>query len=412
MITVGEPLPVDGAHVRLYRSGILSYLMAKEDHEVTWWSSSFDHVAKVQRVVGQREVKLEQNLTLLLLQSPGYRRNVSIQRILDHILVARSFRKIARRRSKPDVILVSYPPIELSWEAVNFGKEFDIPVVVDIRDLWPDIFEEVFPGLLRRFVHALFLPLNWKAQRVFRSATAITGITNEIVKWGLDKGGRRSSSTDCSFPFGYDASEATGDGKAEAIEFWRQRGVSGDNWNICFFGTLGRQFDLKTVIGAARELVERCPQVRFIICGEGDLKGQFEELARDVPTVLFPGWVNRIQIRALMELSRIGLAPYYPSRDFLMSLPNKPIEYMSAGLPVLSTIGGVLGNLILRHEAGVVCEQANPERLAEKIISLVDDPEKLRCMGDSSLKLFECRFEANVVYKKFSKYLQNFVRVA
>ena len=411
VITVGEPLPTDGAQVRLYRSGILSYLMAEENHEVTWWSSSFDHVAKVQRVEGQADIVLNKNLTLTLLPGPGYRRNVSLRRILDHVIVARAFKKLARKRMKPDVILVSYPTIELSWEAVKFGKEFKVPVVVDVRDLWPDIFEQAFPRVLKRFVHALFLPLNRKAREVFRSATAISGITDEIVEWGLDKGARRRSSMDRSFPYGYESSAAVSKDKLAAVEFWRLQGVSADDWNICFFGTLGRQFDMATVIGAARELMERCPQVRFIICGEGDLKEQFEDMARDVPTVSFPGWVDRVQIRALMELSQMGLAPYYPSRDFLMSLPNKPIEYMSAGLPVLSTIGGVLGDLILQQEAGVVCEQPDAESLAALIADLVVDPDKITRMGEASLNLFEHRFDARVVYSQFSQFLQEIARI-
>jgi len=410
VITVGEPLPVDGEHVRLYRSGILSYLMAEENHEVTWWSSSFNHVEMKQRVEGDADIVLNKNLTLTLLRGPGYRRNVSLRRMLDHMLVARAFRKLARKRNRPDVILVSYPTIELSWEAVKFGREFNIPVVVDIRDLWPDIFEQALPRGMKRFTHALFLPLNRKARKIFRSATAVAGITDEIVDWGLGKGGRRRSEMDRSFPFGYDAPDALSADKAAAVEFWRGHGVSANDWNICFFGTLGRQFDMPTVIGAARKLVEQYPQVRFIICGEGELKGHFQDLAGDLLTVLFPGWVDRVQIRALMEMSRMGLAPYYSSRDFLMSLPNKPIEYMSAGLPILSTVGGVLGDLILQHDIGAVCERPDSESLAAQIASLIEDPVRIGRMGKASRALFERRFDARVVYPQFSLFLQEIAR--
>ena len=397
---------MDGTEVRLYRSGILSYLMAEENHQVTWWSSSFDHVAKQHRVREDSDIAVADNLKLTLLRGPGYCQNISLRRILDHIIVARGFRKHAREREKPDVILVSYPTIELSWEAVRFGREFNIPVVVDVRDLWPDIFEQAFPGLMKPFVHALLLPLESKARDVFRSATAVTGITDEIMEWGLAKGGRERSATDRSFSFGYDVSGARSADKPAAVEFWRRHGVSPDDWNICFFGTLGRQFDLATVIGAARELMERYPQVRFIICGEGDLKEHYEDMGRDVPTVAFPGWVDRVQIRVLMEMSKIGLAPYQASQDFLMSLPNKPIEYMSAGLPILSTIGGVLGQLISQHEIGVVCEQPDADSLAAQIAGLVEDPERVARMGTASLDVFERRFDANVVYSQFSNFLQ------
>ncbi len=412
IITVGEPLPLDGDNVRLYRSGILSYLMAEEGHSVTWWSSTFDHVAKVQRVSPEKDVVLQDNLTLSLLHGPGYRRNVSFRRLLDHILLAREFRKLAPTRPKPDVILVSYPTIELCFEAIRFGKKYGVPVAVDVRDLWPDSFEQAFPRMFRRPIHALFFPLNRKARRVFQSATAITGITDEIVDWAIRKGGSARRAIDRSFPFGYDASELVDEDKVTATEFWHQHGVSADHWNICFFGTLGRQFDLATVIDAARRLLDSHPEVRFILCGEGDLKGQFEQLAQDVPSVVFPGWVDRVQISVLMDMSRLGLAPYYPSPDFMMSLPNKPIEYMSAGLPVLSTIGGVLGNLLTQHGAGVVCEGADPESLAAIVAELIHDPDRVARMRTASLDLFQRRFDAQHVYADFSEYLQQIARSA
>lgn len=410
IITVGEPLPLDGANVRLYRSGILSYLMAAEGHCVTWWSSTFDHVAKVQRVSQEKDVVLQDNLTLRLLHGIGYRRNVSFRRLLDHLFLAREFRKIAPTKLRPDVILVSYPTIELCFEAIRFGEKHGIPVAVDVRDLWPDSFEQAFPERLRRPVHALFFPLNRKAQRVFQSATAITGITDEIVDWAIRKGGSARRAIDRSFPFGYDASETGDEDREAATDFWHRHDVSADRWNICFFGTLGRQFDLETVIDAARRLRDSHPEVRFIICGEGDLKAQFEQFAHDLPSVVFPGWVDRAQIRVLMEISQLGLAPYYPSPDFMMSLPNKPIEYMSAGLPVLSTIGGVLGNLLTEHGAGVVCECPDAESIATNVADLIKDPDKVGRMRTASLALFEHRFDAQHVYADFSKYLQDIAR--
>ncbi len=412
IVTVGEPLPLDGPNVRLYRSGILSYLMAEQGHSVTWWSSTFDHVAKVQRESQERDIVLQHNLTLSLMRGLGYRRNVSFRRLLDHVFLAREFRKLAPTRRKPDVILVSYPTIELCYEAIRFGKKYGVPVAVDVRDLWPDIFEQAFPRGMRKAVHTLFFPLNRKARRVFQSANAITGITDEIVDWAIRKGGSARRALDRAFPFAYDASESVDEDRAAAVDFWQQHGINENGWNICFFGTLGRQFDLGTVIGAARRLSQTHPEVRFVICGEGDLKKQFEQLAGDVPSVVFPGWVNRVQIRVLMEISRLGLAPYYPSADFMMSLPNKPIEYMSAGLPVLSTIGGVLGDLLRQKGAGVVCEGANAESLSANIVELINSPDKIAQMRAASLELFQERFDAQHVYAEFSQYLQELAQSA
>ena len=50
---------------------------------------------------------------------------------------------------RPDLILCSYPTIELSVEAVRYGRTHGIPVVLDVRDLWPDIVLDLLPTILR-----------------------------------------------------------------------------------------------------------------------------------------------------------------------------------------------------------------------------------------------------------------------
>ena len=49
----------------------------------------------------------------------------------------------------PDLILSSIPTSELSLEATKLGKKNNIPVILDIRDLWPDVFLDVLPNFFR-----------------------------------------------------------------------------------------------------------------------------------------------------------------------------------------------------------------------------------------------------------------------
>ncbi len=59
----------------------------------------------------------------------------------------------------PDVIHVCNVPIELCHAAVTYGRAKGIPVVIDVRDLWPDVYLEVIPqrfGLLRSVAEAYF----------------------------------------------------------------------------------------------------------------------------------------------------------------------------------------------------------------------------------------------------------------
>ena len=44
------------------------------------------------------------------------------------------------RKERPDVLFVGYPPIEWSLVAIIYSIFKRIPLVLDVKDLWPDIF--------------------------------------------------------------------------------------------------------------------------------------------------------------------------------------------------------------------------------------------------------------------------------
>ena len=56
-----------------------------------------------------------------------------------------------------------------------------MPVVVDIRDLWPDVFADAFPPKIRKIGHWLLAPYRTMARRACRDASAIVGPTEEFV---------------------------------------------------------------------------------------------------------------------------------------------------------------------------------------------------------------------------------------
>src|SRR3954451_24845785 len=96
LITVGEPLPIDGPNARLLRAGILSERLGGHGHQVTWWTSTFDHFAKKQRFDRDTDLTLSSGVRLKLLHGPTYRRNVSFQRIANHRVLGKKFEKAAR----------------------------------------------------------------------------------------------------------------------------------------------------------------------------------------------------------------------------------------------------------------------------------------------------------------------------
>ena len=159
LITVGEPLPFQGSSARPWRTGLLARLLARRGHNVTWWTSSVDHFTKRFFVNESKRVDVEPNFALQFLHGRLYKRNISMARWRNHREIAAEFDRISAGAQRPDLIVCSYPTIELSAAAARYGKAHGIPVLLDIRDLWPDEMAALLPRPLRGLARLLLWPM-------------------------------------------------------------------------------------------------------------------------------------------------------------------------------------------------------------------------------------------------------------
>jgi len=408
LITIGEPLPVDGDNVRLYRTGLLANLLVEKGHNVLWWTSTYDHFKKKHRFFKDSVINVNDNLRIKLLYSIKYKRNVSLRRIINHYIIAHKFLRSAAHETKPDIILCSFPTIHLSFFATKYGKMNDVPVVLDTRDMWPETFLNLVPNWIMWFFKLLMLPAYIKTRKSFREATAITGMTSAYVEWALKYIKRKKTKFDKEFPFGYNQSLPDKIALKMAEEFWDNFGVNkeSNDFIVCFFGTIGRQFELNSIIEAARILKKKKLPFRFILCGNGDKLNFYKRIAYDCKNITFPGWVNKNEIWALMRMASVGLAPYKNTKDFYASIPNKIIEYFSSGLPIISSLKGVVSDILKKYKCGLTYENNNVNDFLEKLQFLYNSPDLQKKMSKNAFILYKEKFTVKEVYNKMINYLE------
>lgn len=409
-MTVGEPLPTDRGDPRLHRTGILAYTLRDQGHKVTWWTSTFDHRHKAQRWNHDHMEAVDENCRLYIVHSLGYAKNVSIQRIIDHSAHARRVKKrMLEETDHPDVILCSLPTLELCRIAVDYGHKHSVPVILDIRDLWPDIFLDKVPEWAHWAARPALLPMFRTATYVCSRATALTGITSAFVDWGLAYAGRLRSDLDRDFPLAYPDNPPPPPAMAEARRYWSKIGLDRPvALRVCFFGNLSRTVaeEMFAVIEAARQLQAQGDNIQFIVCGSGENLEAYRNAAQDCGNILFPGWIDAPRIRALMEISSVGLLPRRSRADFARAIPNKVAEYLSAGLPVISSLKGVTENLFKENDCGVTYQNGDALSLVRLLRVLAFDKDRMQTMARNAASLFSERFDAARVYSDMGEYLQ------
>jgi glycosyltransferase involved in cell wall biosynthesis len=123
-------------------------------------------------------------------------------------------------------------------------------------------------------------------------------------------------------------------------------------------------------------VIERHPDVRFVIVGDGELRA---ELEREAPPGRFLFTGEREDVPELLASFDLFALP-----SLFEGLCYAVIEAQAAGVPVVATpVGGVRENVV-DGETGLVVPPSDPRALADAINRLLDDPREARRLADEA----------------------------
>lgn len=400
IISDGEPLPTDNENVRLRRMGNLANILSERGNDVVWFSSNFEHYTKQFRT-DQDEVKtINSNYKIVLLQTKGYKKNVSLNRLLHFKTFSDKFLRIAAQLKKPDIILSTMAPIQASKAVQQYALESEVPYVIDIRDLWPEIYYEVTPKLLHPLVKLLVEKNKKTLEKVLKNSTSIVGVTEKFLEYGLSIAKISKRSNDAVFHTAY---PDILDSNEKAKEFWNELGIENNDFIVTFVGNFGKQFNLKTLFKAIDLIDDK--RIKFVLCGVGEKFNYYYEKYHSNPQVIMPGWLGKNEIATLLKLSSVGVAPYVDSINFRLNMPNKFGEYLSASLPILVSVPGMMEEKLNENKNGYYYK--DEYELRNKIIELYQNFDLLKKMSTSSRELYKNQFNVDTVYTEFAQYLEN-----
>jgi len=398
LIQPSEQLPID-AGIRKLRTRLLAETLASRGHEVTWWASCFNHLRKQWYFPRDTTLKPIPGVTIHALHGIGYRRNVSLARIIDHRLLTRKFTKRARREPIPDFILTSLPPYDLAAAAVVYANKHKVPIAVDIRDKWPDNFVDVLPKPLKPFGRVLLNREFALRTKALVGAQAILSMTTPLLEWGLGCAERKGSADDRVFYLGSYREPST-DISLELNQLINDR--LRNKFVVTFVGTFSTYHNPEIVLEVARRLRDQT-NIVFVLVGEGDLASTLRARAIDLSNVIFTGWLNSAEMTTVLKHSHLGLCTSGKTseRNFL---PNKVFSYLSEGVPIASIFDGELRELIERYKFGFNFSDA--EDLFKGICEAHARPDIQVQMSRNASSFYESHCVSDMIYSNFADHIE------
>lgn len=169
-----------------------------------------------------------------------------------------------------------------------------------------------------------------------------------------------------------------------------------DKKYVGFIGRVVPIKDVKTLIRAARLVIERMPEVEFLIAGPySEDPTYFDECQKIAKLLRIDQHVHFMGMQKIMEV--------LPKMDVMVltsiseGLPLVSLEAMAAGLPQVSTDVGACRELIFGRtpedkalgRAGRLTKILSPAETASALLALLNNPSLIRRCGESGRKRAE-----------------------
>jgi glycosyltransferase involved in cell wall biosynthesis len=145
----------------------------------------------------------------------------------------------------------------------------------------------------------------------------------------------------------------------------------------------------------------------FVLAGTGEQFETIKEIAHGLPNIVLPGWIGQEEIREILRLSWAGLVPCISALD---TLPNKPFEYLSTGLPLISSLEGETARLIDKYGLGFNYRVGDFEGLYRSIVKLAADEQLRNKIAENCLQFYQKFGNAEVIYNEYADFLESLVK--
>jgi colanic acid/amylovoran biosynthesis glycosyltransferase len=178
--------------------------------------------------------------------------------------------------------------------------------------------------------------------------------------------------------------------------------------------TVGRLVEKKGIeysIRAVAKILKKFPNIEYNIAGDGPLKSKLEALIEELAVgdnIKLLGWQQQEEIAGLMQKADILLAPSVTSKEGDQEgIPVTLMEALAKGLLVLSTRHSGIPELVQDRKSGFLVPERNVDALAQKLESLIENPEIWPEMRLAGRRFVEKKYDINKLNDKLVDIYRN-----
>lgn len=302
------------------------------------------------------------------------------KRIINYLSYLFSASIAALFDTKPDVVIATSPQFFCGWAGVIFSRLRRVPLILEIRDIWPDSIIAVEAMRNKRILHFI----RWLEKKIYAAAHHIVTVGESYKQKLYEKGVRVKDVS--VVPNGVDPKVFHPQQSDDDI---RQR-YHLDRQFICsYVGTIGMACGLDIVLRAAKRLINKNPdRIKFLLVGDGAIKNELEKRAafEKLHNVIFTGKQDKQMVPRFLSISDACLVHLKKADLFKTVLPSKIFEAAAMARPIILGVEGFAADLLKQANAGISIEPENDEQLVAAVEMLYRNPNLRHSLGQAGRK--------------------------
>jgi len=183
-------------------------------------------------------------------------------------------------------------------------------------------------------------------------------------------------------------------------------GLDANDFVIGSVATIRRIKGYETLVQAARIVVGQHPNARFLCIGGVDdapylkeLQTLAAELGLERHFLWHGDMDNPFRVLPVFDLAVLS--------SYSESFSNSVLEYAATGLPIVASDVGGMSEIITDGENSFLVPPKQPESLAEKIITLIENPELRRTFAEHAAETARNHFDELAILSQYTEFYES-----
>jgi glycosyltransferase involved in cell wall biosynthesis len=315
-----------------------------------------------------------------------------LDRLLATITVIPTLNSLLRKGNFDAVVLYAVPTYGL--QTLWLAKKHDVPVVFRALDVSHKIRSSFLSPAIK-----------WVERLIYKQVDLLSA-NNPAMADYCQELGKRIKATLVHYP-PLDLSHFQNAKRDQGLR--QSLGLSDTDQVLVYMGSFFYFSGLKAALKEFANLVANNRKFKFLMIGGGEQDFELKKLVQDIgiqDQVVFTGFIEYRELPRYLKLADVAVTTLEPTLVANVAFPNKVLQYMAAGLPVVSTrLKGL--HQTFAEDSGIAWAD-DAEAVIKAAIQLVDKEDvELAQIGLMQLSAVSKHFSVESAVDRFEETLTN-----